>query len=405
MNEFVLLIGAGPEQAYVARRIRGYGLGVLVTDRNPAAPGFAAADDHRVASTYDVEASIAAAREMAAGRRVTAVMAIGVDVPIVAAEVARALGCFHMPVEACALAMSKRTMQEFMAREGIPAARCMVVPADGPFPEPSRVFARLGSPVIVKPADSRGARGVRLVHDEAGVLPALEDAAPHSPSRTLLVEEFLDGPQISGESLLVEGKASTIGFFDRNYSRLAEFAPQVIEDGAEAGSIHASRRPEADRLVERIAAGLGIDRGIIKTDLVIHRGEMKVIEFALRMSGGYFGTCAVEASTGVDFLRAAVDVFRGGSPGLRIPNRERGAAIRFWFGPAGRLRRIRGWEELASRPGFVHAEAFFRPGQELPPIRSMVERRGVLVFRGETRAEAVRLADEAVASVEWELEP
>ena len=77
--------------------------------------------------------------------------------------------------------------------------------------------------------------------------------------------------------------------------------------------------------------------------------------------------------------------------------------MRFWFPPAGTLARLSGESSLRFAPGVVHHELFFRPGEELPPIKSMVERRGILVAEGTNKSEAIRRADAAIRCVNWDV--
>ena len=77
--------------------------------------------------------------------------------------------------------------------------------------------------------------------------------------------------------------------------------------------------------------------------------------------------------------------------------------MRFWFPPHGMLAGLSGESSLRFAPGVLHHELFFRPGDTLPAIKSMVERRGILVAEGSSKHEAVRRADAAIHCVSWDV--
>ena len=89
-----------------------------------------------------------------------------------------------------------------------------------------------------------------------------------------MVEEFLDGPQVSTESLVVRGVTHTPGFADRNYEYLDRYAPHIIENGGELPShLDSATKSAVREVVDRAAASLGVTDGVVKGDIVIHDGQ------------------------------------------------------------------------------------------------------------------------------------
>jgi len=97
-----------------------------------------------------------------------------------------------------------------------------------------------GFPLVLKPVDGRGARGVLRLTKDTDLAWAFAHATSQSRRGGVMVEEYLAGPQISTEGLLVDGEGTTCGFIDRNYEHLDTFAPYIVENGGEQPSAPAT---------------------------------------------------------------------------------------------------------------------------------------------------------------------
>jgi biotin carboxylase len=262
--------------------------------------------------------------------------------------------------------------------------------------------------VVLKPVDSAGSRGVRIVHGDVGIESALAAARAEATSDEVQVEEFVPGPQISTETLLTANHAETPGFADRNYADTVACHPIVLENGGWMPSALAPKqRAAVEDLVVRAARALGIVRGVAKGDVVVHatRGPM-LIEMAARLGGGDFASALVPLSNGVDYLGAALDIALGREPdweSLR-PVRQRVVANRYLFAPPGRLEGVRGLELVRSWPETQKLALFVRPGEVLPPITHHGARSGVFVLAGDSRAQLETRILEAYAAIELRID-
>ena len=120
------------------------------------------------------------------------------------------------------------------------------------------------------------------------------------------LEEYIEGDQISTESILWEGKAYTPGFVDRNYEMLSRFYPHFIENGGVHPSTIKGKTNDIYDLVEKAALSLGIVNGVAKGDVVISRdGKPMIIEMAARLSGD-FSESLIPLGCGVNIVRSAI---------------------------------------------------------------------------------------------------
>ena len=376
------------------------GLHVVVSDMNPSAPGFAAADDAIVANTYDVDETVAAASAYHKTKRpIDGVMCMAADVPLTVASVAAALNLPGIPVESARLAADKLAMKQAFARAGVPIPWYQAIASVG---ELRAAIAERGYPLVLKPVDGRGARGVLRLAEQTDLAWAFAHATGQSRRGGVMVEEYLSGPQISTEGLLVGGEGTTCGFIDRNYEHLDRFAPYIVENGGEQPSALPlpAQRHIADVAMDAGRA-MGIVSGNVKGDMVWTDRGPYVIEIAARLSGGWMSTDQIPLGTGVDLIGCAIRVALGEAvPAEDIrPRWHRGVAIRYFFPPPGRVSAIEGAEAFAKVP-WVHRMGFFvEPGEVVQPITDHTKRAGFVITTGATREEAVVRAQSVVEQV------
>jgi biotin carboxylase len=222
-----------------------------------------------------------------------------------------------------------------------------------------------------------------------------------------MVEEYVRGPQLSTESIVQDGEVFTLGCSDRNYEHLERFAPYLIENGGLLPSVHADAHgAEVDRVLCDAAAALGLERGVLKGDIVLDpvRGPV-VIEVAPRLSGGWLCTDQIPWATGVELVQLAARLALGETLASAelVPRRQRAIAVRYFFPPAGVLRAVAGFEEVAALPWIRRAMLFVRPGEVIAPVTDHTKRAGVVLAAGDDGEEAVRRAEEAAEAVRFEV--
>jgi biotin carboxylase len=200
---------------------------------------------------------------------------------------------------------------------------------------------------VIKPVDSRGSRGVQRIAQVEDLAKAYALARSHSPTERVMVEEYLDGPQVSTESIVIEGRCHTPGFSDRNYEYLETYAPFFIENGGDLPShLPQDIQAKVRDVVARAAEALEVTNGTVKGDIVVHNGEPYVIELAARLSGGFFCTREIPLNTGIDFIGCAIKVALGEtvSPEELEPKTSTAVIQRYAFPKPGRVVSVTGAE-------------------------------------------------------------
>src|SRR6201986_2685961 len=306
----LLIVSGGIEAADAARRAKEMGHTVVVSDLDPQAPGFQFADSCLIADVYGPdETAAAAARYSMKIRHIDGVICVAADAPVTAAKVAQRLRIPGLPVHVAEMACDKLAMKTCFqrARVAVPWFAEVSTPQ-----ELQRIAIERGRDLVIKPLDSRGSRGVQRVAQVEDLSKAFMLARGHSPTERVMVEQYLEGPQVSTESIVIHGVCHTPGFSDRNYEYLERYVPFFIENGGDLPShLPADIQQKVKDLVGRAAAAMGVTNGTVKGDIVVHKGEPYVIELAARLSGGFFCTREIPLNTGVDFIGAAIRVALG----------------------------------------------------------------------------------------------
>jgi biotin carboxylase len=380
----LLVLGAGPAQLGLLAAARSRGLFVIAVDRDPSAPGFAFADRRAIVSTED-ERGI---ERLAHAERVDGVIAPGIDFPVaIAARVARGLGLPHpLSPEAAVLATNKQRQRERFSEAGVPQPSSEVLDAGG---------AGIELPCVVKAPDRQGQRGLTLVRDRSELAAAIKSARRASRSGHVLVEELVDGPEVTVNAFSIDGRFYPLTVTDRLTAEPPAFGVAL------AHVWRASHEPV--EVARHAAKALGIRDGPTYTQLRIGPDGPQVIELAARLGGGHDAELC-ETALGVDLNGLALAAALGEAVAEPTPTaRVGGACIRFLVAPEGELSAVRGLEEAEAVVGVHWARIYRRPGHRFGPLRIGSDRAGAVLASGASPDEAVARADEAAASVRFDV--
>lgn len=216
--------------------------------------------------------------------------------------VSRGLGVPCNSLECEALTENKFTMREQLKKEGvsIPAYKAVksVEEADGvPFP------------VIVKPSDSGGSRGVTLVRGKKDLPSALERAYAWSPSRTALVEQFIEGREFSIEGITYQGKHYILQITDKETTGAPYFVELAHHQPA---NLNRQQWEAIENLTLKQLSALHIEYGASHTEIKMDdKGVPYIIEMGARMGGDYINSDMVRLSTGYDFVKGVIEIATG----------------------------------------------------------------------------------------------
>ncbi len=403
----LLIIGAGVEQGRAYELGQEMGFHVVGTDMNPDAPAFELADDVILASTRDPEATLKAVIgyfQDNPDRTLAGVITLANDVPVTVATVAEYFDLPTIGLEAALIASDKLMMKKVFTDNKVRTPSYRQVSCCADILDAAEQWQW---PMVLKPVDGRGARGVLLLDEEIDLDWAWQESMSFSTVGRLMVEDFVEGQQISSESMMMDGKCHTAAFADRNYQRLDQFRPYIIEDGGtQPAQLTAYQRWAINELVEKAALAMGIKTGIVKGDIVMAEDGPCVIELAARLSGGYFATDQIPLATGVDLVQLAIMLAVGEkvTPEMLKPSVDYGVAIRYFFPPEGVIKAIDGLEKLAEINGIRKSLMYRQVGDAQPAVKAHPDRAGFVIAMGAGREEAQARVEKAIKSINFDVD-
>ena len=408
----VLILGAGLMQGRAIAAAKQKGWHVTAIDGNPAAPCAKDADAFCAIDLKESERIAEFALSLKRGEGLDGVFTCATDFSYSVAVAAEACGLPSHSAKAAFAASNKAEMRRLFAAAGVPSPAFAVITAENaPHALEEAKSAGVGFPAVVKPCDNMGARGCKKVSAPDELANAIGAAMRFSRSSTVIIEEYLEGPEFSAEALVFDGEFHETGFADRHIF----FPPYFIE----MGHTMPSRLPDGEkaRALEAFKAGaraLGLDYGAVKGDIKMTAKGPAIGEIAGRLSGGFMSGWTYPYSSGVELTSAALDLCVGIRPKSLKPLYGRVAAERAWISAPGKIAAISGLEKAKGTPLVRDVFPLKKEGERVVFPRNNVEKCGncIAVSGGASsggmaaaRREAVAAAESACRAVVMRLEP
>ena len=212
MAKTLLLLGGSPQQVIAITTARNLGYRTVLCDYLPDNPGQHEADVFYLISTTDKDAVLDVARK----ENIDGIVAYASDPAApTAAYVSEALGLAGIPYDMALNFCEKHKFRTFLEQNGFNVPGSVELDADAPFD--ASLVEGLTLPIIVKPTDSSGSKGVTVVRDLADLPAAFKDARERSRNRVLVAEEFIERAHphvIEAELTVSDGEVSTWGLIN-----------------------------------------------------------------------------------------------------------------------------------------------------------------------------------------------
>jgi len=389
----LLIIGASILQVPAIIRAKEMGLHVAVVDYNPEAVGIALADEYYNVSTIDAEGVYQAARDFGAD----GIMTLATDMPMRSlAYACEKLGLVGVSMDTAIRATDKGEMIRTFAAHGVQHPLYQIVlNSDG------LDAAQMEYPLITKPTDNSGSRGVLLVNTPQELEEALAYSSANGRNGDVIVEEYMQGPEVSVEIMVVDGQVHVLQITDK----LTTGAPHFVEMGhSQPSRLTEEQQWQIRDLAARAVQSVGIQNGPAHVEIIYTAKGPKMVELGARMGGDCITTHLVPLSTGIDMVGNTIRIALGEKPDL---NRrfDKGSAIRFFNVPNGYIRAISGLEKARVLDGVQEVSLVKDVGEYTGEIGSSVDRVGFVIAQAETPEEAVHICEKALELVKFDIAP
>lgn len=383
----VLILGASLLQLPAIRKAKELGYYVAVVDYDSKAPGIRYADEYFNVSTTDVQKVV----EVAELIRADGVLTLATDMPVRSVAAAcEALGLPGISFETAIRATDKGEMMKAFHENGVAHPWFLICESF----EDLCAFD-IEYPCIVKPTDSSGSCGVLLVNDPAEMRDAWEYSSRHSRSGRVIIEEYLQGQEVSVEILVIDGTPHVVAVTDK----ITTGPPHFVE----LGHSQPSRLREIDlqqvrRLAVEAVRALGINIGAAHVEIMLTQDGPRMIELGARLGGDFIATHLVPLSTGVDLVEAVIRQACGDHFGLDFRS-SRNSIARFLWAKSGTIKEIEGIAEARSIPGVNEIILLKGVGDTISELASSNDRIGVVIAEGRDEVSAENAYKQALERI------
>lgn len=359
----VLIFGVGPLQESIIARAKKMGLYTVGIDPCEDATCRDYVDAFEVVPGQDYEGHCVVVEKYG----IDAIVTAATDKPLVMmARMAEKYGFPFYSVETAQWSTDKFQMKERFELGGVPHAQGRLISkaeeADG-----------LVFPVIVKPRDNSGSRGVKLCRSKEDLEASMSEALEVSKLDTVLVEEFIEGPEYSIEGLHHDGKSEVIQFTEK---KTTEFPYNVELGHIQPANISEESQQKIREIVSKIGVALHFDNCPSHTELKINERGIFVIETSPRLGGDYITSTLTPLSTGVNLEDELLKISLGqkNSPS---PKEVQYSGVRFFsFEEGSVIKHVPNEDFVKGWPHVVDFSFNLQKGEKVHQITSSLNRYG-----------------------------
>jgi len=383
------MLGAGNGQIKTIKRMKELGHEVLVSDFHPDAPGKKYADYTTNVSTFDRSGILDISKQY----KIDGILTAGTDQPVLtAAETAAALGLPSFVSVDMALAVTnKRVMKPMMVSGGIPTNPFLLINEDVTVKDIEQ--AGFSFPIVIKPVDSQGQRGVLKVDSMEKLHGYIPYSLEFSRETELLAEPYYHSDEVTVTSWVHNGEMILISITDRITS---ENLPYI-------GVCYAHRYPsvhqdtylhEIRQISAKIIDTFGIRNGPVYTQMLIGTDGVRVNEIACRIGGAYEDE-AIPLLTGINLTDLLIEGTTGNissdfsnidsSLPVQVNAEKQGyCAVLLFFTIPGKIAHVGSFSTLMNLPGVSGGAYQIKPGDVITIQKNAVQRAGYVIVSAKT---------------------
>ena len=392
----LMVLAAGLLQIPVIKKAKEKGYYVIAVDDDPNAPGMALADKAIVpGGLMNEEKMVAIAKE----EQISGVIHPCSEVAMnVMGRINDEMGLNGVSKETAIRATNKHLMREAFERYGAPSPKSYCTDN---VEEGYMLFLSIGGKAILKPSRNSGSRGIAEI--EPGLsykefVPLFERSKSESRDASVMIEQFVEGPEFSVEIIVWDKKVNVLQVTDKKTTE----APYFVELGHNQPSLFPE--PIVEAVMRAAVMGvkaLEVNNCACHAEVKVQDGQAYIMEIGARLGGDFISTELTHLSTGIDMVAAAIDVALGIEPNLKPVEEKHGVAIRYFTPKPGVVKAIEN-ETALKRSDVYDAEIYVKPGDSVKEVKSSLDRSGHVIVTSPTAKEAIVIAETLINEVRIE---
>jgi biotin carboxylase len=389
----LMVLAAGLLQIPVIKKAREMGVYVIAVDDDPDAPGLTSADKAIVpGGLINEEIILAIAKEEQVDGVIHPCSEVAMNVM---GRINDELHLHGISRETAVRATNKHLMREAFEAYGAPGPKSYCT---DDVEEGYKLFLSMGGKAILKPSRNSGSRGIAEIEQGLSYetfAPLFERSKDESRDKSVMVEQFVEGPEFSVEIIVSHGTVNVLQVTDKKTTE----APYFVELGHNQPSLFPREIVAAvkDAAVKGVKA-LRLNDCAAHAEVKVQDGKPYIMEIGARLGGDFISTELTHLSSGIDMVAAAINVALGEEPNLIPLSKPKGVAIRYFTPKPGVVKAIEG-EELLERPDVYDAEIYVKPGDEVREVKSSLDRSGHVIVTAQTPKDAITEAEKLVSAV------
>ena len=386
----VLVFGAGLLQLSMIRRIQEQGLKAIAIDPNPEAPGKETADLFKVVGGQDFEATLEVCRR----HEVSGIVTAATDKPLeMMARVAEASGLPFYSVETAQRSTDKWLMKNAFQDADLPHAAGQLLQSDADL--------QMGYPVVIKPRDSSGSRGVSVVHEKSALATSIQEAMASSRMDSVVAEELVHGQEYSLECIHLKGKTTLLQVTEKMVTPM----PYRVELGHLAPAEFCGMSFEdLEALCDSVGEAMGFDHCVSHIEIMIREGKGAVIiEASPRLGGDFITSHLVPLASGRNMEVELVQISLGKESGAVQLDSFPHAGIFYLHFEEGRVVIAEDLTFLDQDSRVQYWSCELKKGDTVPRISNSLTRYGQLIITAQSRHQLLQFRDDIFAQIETKL--
>lgn len=389
----LLVLAAGILQVPVIKKAKEMGIYVVAADGSEQAVGLQLADKPVVVNITSEEEMLRVAREEHVDGVIHPCSEVSMNVM---GRINDELGLSGISREAAIRATNKHLMREAFEAGNAPSPKSILTQSA----EDAWVHLQndLETDGILKPSRNSGSRGIAKVTRDmpkGDFVNAYKIALQESRDKSVLIEQFIEGPEFSIEIIVWNGKVNVLTVTDKKTTE----APHFVELGHSQPSCFSAE--DVEKLKAAAVAGvkaLGVNNCACHAEAKLMDGKAYLMEIGARLGGDFISTELTHLSTGIDMVAAAINCALGIEPCLEPTEEKHGVCIRYFCPKPGKLVSISNIEVLEDERVYLW-EIYHKVGDIIPEVTSSLSRSGHVIVTEKDAKTAIAFAESLLDEV------